>query len=216
MEDKPSISRKATDLKTSDTRIILSRIIQPQHTLEPRCLFEDDEEDLEMVDVLPTQSEPAGGYRKRGTSMLVTTPQGKKVLNSDARLHLEKIKARNRAQQQQLPLTIEEEVRKLDNMRRLLEAKLRQKQEIARLEAGLGFHGGKDPSSEYQTEDFEPSWKTSANSKHTYHEDSEGSFSSKRHKRKSTYEDRKEENSGASETKSQRAQKWLGFEKNSP
>ena len=127
MADGSSRSRKNTDLKTNDTRIILSPIIQPQRALEPRCLFEDDEEDLQMMDVLPAHLELIGTYRKRAAKMMVTTPQGKQVLTSDARLHLEKIKARRRAQQQEIPLSIEEEVRSLDNRRRLLEAKLRQK-----------------------------------------------------------------------------------------
>ena len=172
MEDGPSRSRKNTDLKTTDTRIILSPVIQSQRTLEPRCLFEDDEDDLQMVDVLPAHSEPVGTYRKRAAKMMVTTPQGKRVLTSDARLHLEKIKAQKKAQQQRIPLTIEEEVRSLDNRRRLLEAKRRQKQEIERLETALGIHREIEPSTEYQTEDHDPSWRPSASSKHSYREDS--------------------------------------------
>nr|XP_017245509.1 PREDICTED: uncharacterized protein LOC108217176 [Daucus carota subsp. sativus] len=205
MEEGPSRSRKNTDLKTTDTRIILSPVIQSQRTLEPRCLFEDDEDDLQMVDVLPAHSEPVGTYRKRAAKMMVTTPQGKRVLTSDARLHLEKIKAQKKAQQQLIPLTIEEEVRSLDNRRRLLEAKLRQKQEIDRLEAALGIRKEIEPSAEYQTEDHDPSWRPSANSKQSYREDSEGSYSSRRHKRRSTHENREDEDSETSDAKSQKS-----------
>ena len=95
------------------------------------------------------------------------------MLTSDARLHLERIKAKKRQEQGERAYEVanlKDELQALDTKRRMLAAKVRQQREIARLETEMG-----NVSQEYQTRDDEDvSRKPSANSEYSTRADSAG------------------------------------------
>lgn len=145
----------------------------------------------------PAYSDPTGGGRKRDPKRTVLTPQGRHVLTSDARLHLERIKALKQHEEQMKAheeVSLEDDLQALDTKRRLLATKVRQQREIARLEAEIG-----NASQEYQTrDDDEVSWMPSANSEYSTKADIAGSYSSRRRKKKSTYDEEEEEEKAGS------------------
>lgn len=109
----------------------------------------------------PTQSAPVSrrSNLKKDNRTLVLTPQGKKVLSSDARLHLEKIKSKNKAPETndvpEARYEVNEELLRLDKERRILAEKVKQKKEIPRLQKEIEDISGGRVSSEYQTEEHE-------------------------------------------------------------
>ena len=91
----------------------------------------------------PAASDPTGRRKRRRGTMrtLVRTPQGKHVLSSDVRLHLERMKALKKAESMggnAGKKSEEHNLEALDRERRILEAELRQRQEIARIRSELG------------------------------------------------------------------------------
>ena len=78
----------------------------------------------------PAHSDPTGGRGKRyrRARTLVETPQGKRVLSSDARLHLEKLKAKRQAIENRDQLNreaIKSELDALDRERRWIEFQMK-------------------------------------------------------------------------------------------
>lgn len=186
-------------VKSKLTRTISSPEIDLGSNLQPkRLLF--GEASPEGSVAAPAYSDPIGGGRKRGPRQTVLTPQGKHVLTSDARLHLERIKALKQHQERvkaHEAVNLEDELQALDTKRRLLAAKVRQQREIARLEAEIG-----NASQEYQTKDDEEvSWRPSANSEYSTRADSAGSYSSRRRKKKSICDDDEEKEDTGSKAK---------------
>lgn len=87
-------------------------------------------------DGLDTAEEPSaadlGGENqglKIDTQTRVLTPQGKQVLTSDARLHLENIKRKNKAPDQQVAdvndINVDDELHRLDAERKILTEKVK-------------------------------------------------------------------------------------------
>lgn len=135
----------------------------------------------------PSQSAPTARRSKprKEDRTLVLTSQGKKVLSSDACLHLEKIKLQKKVAMTEIISKmneVENELKMLDKERRILAEKIKQKREILRLQKELEDVSGGRLSSEYQTEEYESSWRPSKGSEYMYTEDSSSSFSSRRKK----------------------------------
>ncbi|XP_017224785.1 uncharacterized protein LOC108201008 [Daucus carota subsp. sativus] len=144
----------------------------------------------------PVSSDPTGRKKSRRKEhrTLVETPQGKQVLSSDARLHLEKLKRKRQALEtvnEEVNADLLAEVEALDKQRQLLELKVRQKEEIMRLQERLGVSEHQGMSApEYQTVSRgrtsarDPTWHPSADSAHSGRSESATSFTSKQHRRK--------------------------------
>ena len=135
-EERRRSSRSAP--KTKSVKAISSPEIEIPSTLKPKKLFVEATPQGSVA--VPAFSDPTGGGRKRGPKKTVLTPQGRHVLTSDARLHLEKIKAQKRREQEGKAhevANLEDELQALDTRRRMLAAKVRQQREIARLEAEM-------------------------------------------------------------------------------
>ena len=134
--------------------------------VHPRRLFNEETGEEDVRHKGPANSEPGKRkYKPRGDDRTtVLTASGKQVLSSDARLHLEKVKALRKRKDVlkniRNPLEDEEEVARLEYERQLLDAKLAKIKEIRRLQAELAPHTSKQ-ASEYQTEE-DPEWQQSA------------------------------------------------------
>lgn len=109
--------------------------------MTPRKLFHGDDGPNKSEG--PSRSDPKGEQREsvKDTRTRVLTPQGNQLLMSDARLHLEKIKLKNKAQDEQTTtnneVKVDDELRRLDLERKMLIEKVKQKNEIARLQKEL-------------------------------------------------------------------------------
>lgn len=127
------------------------------------------------------------------------------MLISDARLHLQKSKRQNKAPEKQVIATnnvnIDDELC-LDIERRMLMEKVKQRRELARLQKELNEVSEGRVSSEYQIENCESSWRTSTESDFTKTEESSGSFSSKRRKRRIEHDESSEDKDYYKERKS--------------
>ncbi|XP_017216818.2 uncharacterized protein LOC108194379 [Daucus carota subsp. sativus] len=190
-EERRKSSRSAP--KTKSIKAISSPEVELPSTLKPKKLFVEATPQGSVA--APAFSDPTGGGRRRGPKRTVVTPQGKHVLTSDARLHLEKLKARRlRAQAGKAyeVANLEDELLALDTRRRMLASRVRQQREIARLEAEMGT-----ASQEYQTrDDDEISWRPSNNSEYSTRADSAGSYSSRHRKKKRTLDEEEEAETG--------------------
>ena len=153
----------------------------------------------------PTRSEPEGRRRrpKKEERTLVKTAQGRSVLTSDIRLHLEKVKAQQnpREQRRMSSTEMDDELARLDKERRILEAKVRQRKTIHRLQEELDRVSEGRVSSEYQTNEHESSWRQSGDNHHRG-EDSSASFNSRRRRRPSSSD---EESEGGESQRSSRS-----------
>ena len=164
---------------------------------EPKQLFYETPPKLGVQS--PARSDPTGHRRrsKKENRTLVKTAQGKSVLSSDIRLHLEKVKAQTQQAQEEEQRDLIEtdgELARLDKERRVLQAKVRQRKEIQRLQLELEHASEGRVSTEYQTEERESSWRQSGDSTYSGQEESTASFSSKhRRKRRPADDDSEEE-----------------------
>lgn len=97
------------------------------------------------------------------------------MLSSDAMLHLEKINQRKKASGEKqileevngVNIEVDEELQRLDKERRMLAEKIKHKKGILRLQKKLAEVSEGYTSSEYQTGDYEASWRTSMGSEYT-------------------------------------------------
>ena len=144
----------------------------------------------------PVSSDPTGRKKshRQEHRTLVETPQGKKVLSSDACLHLEKLKRKRQVLDtvtEEVNADLMAEVEALDKRRQLLELKVQQKEEIMRLQERLGVSEHQGVSApEYQTvsrgrtSTRDPTWRASADSAHSGRSKSAASFTSKQYRKK--------------------------------
>ena len=129
------------------------------HKLGPKKLFENEGGGESRGG--PAYSDPTGGRGKRyhRARTLVETSQGRRLLSCDARLHLEKLKAKRQAIENREQLNLEAikgELDALDRERKWIEFQARQRFEAEKWEEE--FVRKKDEkvaSSEYQTEDYD-------------------------------------------------------------
>lgn len=79
---------------------------------------------------------------------------------------------------------IDEELRTLENERRLLAEKIKKKKEILKLQRELSDVSEGRVSSEYQTKDYDASWRPTTEMEYSGYEESSGSYASKRKRKK--------------------------------
>lgn len=130
--------------------------------VQPKALFHQQKEIVS--DVRPYMSEPIGRKRRpRGDDRtLVEMAKGKKVLSSDARLHLKKLQLRNKTKMKEnlklrSGIDNEKELQLLQEERRILAKKIKKKREILRLQRELEDVSYGKFSSEYQIEEHDSS-----------------------------------------------------------
>ena len=163
---------------------------------EPKQLFY--ETPLKPGVQSPARSDPTGHRMrsKKENRTMVKTAQGKSVLSSDIRLHLEKVKAQTQQAQEEEQrdlIETDDELARLDKERRVLQAKVRQRKEIQRLQQELEHAPEGRVSTEYQTEERESSWRQSGDSTYSGQEKSTASFSSKHRRKRRPVDDDSEE-----------------------
>lgn len=158
------------------------------------------EEESPIVKQRPAYSDPLsqGKRSKDRDRTLIETSTGKKVLSSDIRLHLEKIQLQQKEEEEKKVKkqdigVVDDELRTLETERKLLAEKIRKKKEILRLQCELSDVSEGRISSEYQTEDYDSSWKSTAETEYLGYEESSGSFASKRKRKKQTNSNDSEE-----------------------
>ena len=144
----------------------------------------------------PVSSDPTGRkkHRRKEHRTLVETPQGKRVLSSDARLHLERLKRQRQplgTVEEEVNAELQAEVEALDKQRQLLELKVQQKEEIIRLQERLGVSEHQGVSApEYRTVSRgwtsvrDPTWRPSADSACSARSESATSVASRQHRKK--------------------------------
>lgn len=94
---------------------------------------------------------------------------------------------------------VDEELRTFENERRLLAEKIKKKKEILKLQRELSDVSEGKVSSEYQTEDYDSSWKPTTEAEYSSYEESTSSHASKRKRKKQTYEEDSEEEASQKE-----------------
>lgn len=158
-KDAPRITDVATVKQTGKSRAV-SNFVNPQ------AMFHEDG-DISSGE-RPTRSEPVFAKRrcKKENKTVVLTPQGKKVLSCDVRLHPERIKQRRRVSDEkelsrayfEKDAEEDEELHHLDRERKLLAEKIKKRKEIMKLQKELAEISDSNVTLGYQTRNYESTW----------------------------------------------------------
>lgn len=139
------------------------------------------------------------GKRPKGLDKtLVETATEKKVLSSDIRLYLEKLQCQQRLDEEdktrkQTDGVVDDELRTLETELKLLAEKIGKKKEILGLQREFSNVSESRISSEYQTEDYDSSWRPTVDMEYSGYEESSGSYASKIKRKKQTESNDSEE-----------------------